>query len=271
MAARDTAASLTATDWQDFQFIETDLTPTSWDLPESWSGVAVRYIDNDNYYFAGKLNALAFVLGRKVNGVFTILAEQTLLDIPAIASQHVQLSVNGTQLIASLTSGDEGAYLQATDTSLSHGRAALATHRARAEYDNVYVTPTTATRLLLREFPAFDYGRELDYSGGSWRTVDAGLQQFDPRAANAYAIVPGPAIDNQSIAADISLAQFGSTNPVSWFGLVARYVDSRNHYYLSVRSSGQLQIRKVVNGVVTPLKGTGFTVTPGDMHRYVFE
>jgi hypothetical protein len=58
---------------------------------------------------------------------------------------------------------------------------------------------------------------------------------------------------------------------VSWFGVVARYVDQRNYYYLSVRSSGQLQIRKVVDGAVIPLKGVALNVTPGSTHRYRFD
>jgi len=270
VAARDTAAVLTATDWQDFQYIEADLTPQSWDTPEAWSGIAVRYIDNDNYYFAGKRNALAFVIGRKVNGVFTILAEESLLDVPAIAKQSLQFSVNGTQLIASLTWGDTGAYLQTVDASLSHGRAALVTHRARADYDNIYVAPTTSTFLFSEEYPLYVFGRPLTYGGGNWHEVEAGLQQSDT-SGNAFAIVPGPAIDNQSVTTDAILDSFGSTNPVAWFGVVARYVDARNYYYLSVRSSNALQIRKVVNGVVTVLKGVTLNITPGSTHRYNFE
>ncbi len=50
-----------------------------------------------------------------------------------------------------------------------------------------------------------------------------------------------------------------------------RYVDSQNYYYLSVRSSNSLQIRKVVNGVVTVLKTVTLTIQPGGNHDYGLE
>jgi hypothetical protein len=47
-------------------------------------------------------------------------------------------------------------------------------------------------------------------------------------------------------------------------------VDSRNYYYLSVRSSNQVQIRKVVNGVTTVLASKSFTVPGNDFSRLTF-
>ena len=170
--------------------------------------------------------------------------------------QHRRCRSTASQLIAGL-SGAADAYLQAEDASpLTHGRAGLVTHHASGDVDNVYVAPTAAKGLFYREWPLFDFGRPLTYGGGNWHEVGTGLQQSDT-SGNAFAIVPGPAIDNQSVTTDAILGSFGSTNPVSWFGVVARYVDPRNYYYLSVRSSGQLQIRKVVNGAVTTAQSSG--------------
>ena len=45
---------------------------------------------------------------------------------------------------------------------------------------------------------------------------------------------------------------------------------SSNHYFLSIRSSNQLQIRKIVNGVTTVLEAVSFTAAPGVMHEYTF-
>ena len=39
-------------------------------------------------------------------------------------------------------------------------------------------------------------------------------------------------------------------------------MDARNHYYVSVRSTGQIQIRKIVNGVITVLATCNFTAVP---------
>jgi hypothetical protein len=273
VAARDTAAVLTATDWRDFQSIEADVKPTSFDLPESFNGIAVRYTDNDNYYFAAMRNAATFVLGRKLNGVFTTLAEQDMTRAP-FSIHKLRLSISGTSLTAYIL-GAGGTVLQAEDDGLAGGRAALVTHRARADFDNLHVTPTAPALLLSREFPAWNYGRPLEYLGGNWRvgeggSDDWGLLQTDTAAGNAFAIAGTP-IDDQSIITDAMLKSFGSTNPVAWFGVVARYVDARNYYYLSIRSSNQLQIRKVVNGTVTVLKAVALSVSPEESHRFVFE
>jgi hypothetical protein len=52
------------------------------------------------------------------------------------------------------------------------------------------------------------------------------------------------------------------------FGVLARYVDVRNYYYLSVRGSNQVQIRKIVDGVTTVLASAAFTATVGEMHDF---
>jgi len=56
---------------------------------------------------------------------------------------------------------------------------------------------------------------------------------------------------------------FAASQQGAWFGLLARYVDERNHYYVTVRSTGQVQIRKIVNGVITVLGTANFTAVPG--------
>lgn len=264
----DAAAVFNDTDWRDFQLIQADVTPSVFSSSDGRYGIAVRYVDADNYYFAAVSGISTFQLGRKVNGVTTILAEEDV-DVRSARTYHVALSINGKQLIASL-SGFADAYLQAEDATLAHGRAALATHSASGDVDNAYVAPTTSTALFSQEYPLYVFGRPLAQAGGNWHEVDAGLQQSDT-SGNAFAIVPGPALDNQSVTTDAILDSFGSTDPVAWFGVVARYVDQRNYYYLAVRSSNSLQIRKVVNGVVTMLKGVTLNITPGSTHRYNFD
>jgi hypothetical protein len=266
VAARDTAAVYNDSDWSFFQGIEADVTPTSWDLSASYSGVAVRYVDDNNFYFAGIRSSGNLEIGRKLNGATTILAQRTL-NVAPLAVHHIRLSISGSQLYAD--AGDDQIWLSAEDASLAHGSAALVTHRARANFDNTYVKPTAALELFSQHYP-FDIGRPLTYIGGNWHDAESGLQQSDT-SGNAYAIVPNPAVADQAITATVRLDSFGSTSPDSWFGLVARYVDRRNYYFLSVRSSNSLQIRKVVNGVVTVLKAVTLTIQPGVDHRYALE
>jgi hypothetical protein len=53
---------------------------------------------------------------------------------------------------------------------------------------------------------------------------------------------------------------FAGTNV--WFGVMARYVDSRNYYYVTVRNNGTLSLRKLVNDNIVVLGTVPLTVTP---------
>ena len=47
-----------------------------------------------------------------------------------------------------------------------------------------------------------------------------------------------------------------------WFGVMARYSDDANYYYLSLRSSNTVSLRKIVNGSISTLASAAFTVQP---------
>jgi hypothetical protein len=55
-----------------------------------------------------------------------------------------------------------------------------------------------------------------------------------------------------------------------WAGLMARYIDSRNFYYL-MHDANTLQIRKIVNGVFGPIASTPFTLQVGRKYRFRLE
>jgi hypothetical protein len=52
---------------------------------------------------------------------------------------------------------------------------------------------------------------------------------------------------------------------------MARYTDASNYYYLSLRSSNELSLRKLVNGSITVLGTVPFTVTPGQPYALRLE
>jgi hypothetical protein len=52
--------------------------------------------------------------------------------------------------------------------------------------------------------------------------------------------------------------------------LLARFVDAGNYYYVAVRNSNQVQIRKKVNGVITILASANFTAVPGQTYAFRF-
>ncbi len=52
---------------------------------------------------------------------------------------------------------------------------------------------------------------------------------------------------NQSIQADIKPKAFNGSD--RWFGLATRWRNASNYYYVTVRSSGMVSLRRNVNGV----------------------
>ncbi|MFL6548109.1 MAG: hypothetical protein ACJ8OJ_05405, partial [Povalibacter sp.] len=55
------------------------------------------------------------------------------------------------------------------------------------------------------------------------------------------------------------------------FGLIARYVDEKNYYYVTVRRENTISLRKMVNGTITTLDTAPLTVTPGSAYNLRLE
>ena len=266
----ESIAVLTGSDWTTYyQSIEADITPTAFDGADRYVGLAVRYLDAGNNYYVTWRSSNVIQLKRKVNGAYVTLAE-TSLPLALNVRHHLRLSIFNSFLEVYV---DDFQALTASDTTFAHGRAALLTYRARADFDNVYASPTRPINLNYNDwvFYWYGYGRPFTEIGGTWyitgQSEPEGLSQTT--TTGLALAVNGVATDDQEITAHIRLDSF-ATPSGAWFGLLARYVDERNYYYLTVRSSNVLQIRKLVNGVTTVLKSVSFTTAPGVMREYTF-
>jgi len=261
-------ALVTDTDWTDYQRVEAEIRPT-FGAGDSWAGLVARYVDENNYYFAVIRANNAYGIYKRVNGVNTLLREGTYYSTSP--GGRLALIVDGNNIF--LTSGDaQETFPGGTDNSLTHGRAGLITSQARADFDDVRVAGAEEYGLFYREYgfgsSANDSG--LDEISGSWHVIEIsdgeesyvdGLAQIDS-SGSAVAIIGTP-VPNQDIHARMRVDAFAASQQGAWFGLLARYVDARNHYYVTVRSTGQVQIRKVVDGVVTVLGSANFSAVRG--------
>jgi len=265
----ESVAVLTGSDWNHYQSIEADITPTAFDGTDRYVGLAVRYIDIGNNYYVTWRSSNVIQLRRKVNGAFVTLAERPLPL--ALNTRHkVRLSMAGSRLAVDV---DGANVLSANDTTFSHGRAALIAYRARADFDNVFASPTAPLNINFNDwvFYWYGFGRPFTELGGNWEITG----QNDPEGLSQTTTtdlalaVNGVATLDQVITANIRLDSFAAPTG-AWFGLLARYVDESNYYFLSMRSSNQLQIRKIVGGVTTVLRAVTFTAAPGAMHEYTF-
>jgi hypothetical protein len=250
-------------DWTDQQRVEADITPAFG--TGGWVGLVARYVDADNYYYMRIRDNQTLGIYKRVNGVDTLLNETVLYNqLPT--TFRAALEVSGNRINASVQFMGAGA----VDNSLTHGRGGVATFLARADFDDVHVTGTDIYGLFDREWGQSDYEMGMEVLSGDWAVLDdndpensqlTGLWQRDT-SGSAVAVVGLP-VPNQDIGARMRLTTYAASQQGAWFGLLARYVDARNHYYATIRSTGQIQIRKIVDGVVTVLATANFAAVPG--------
>ncbi|MFL6548695.1 MAG: hypothetical protein ACJ8OJ_08350, partial [Povalibacter sp.] len=119
---------------------------------------------------------------------------------------------------------------------------------------------------------------------------DADANGWEPQAGSSYAVVSTPYsyayrqsslvgnamslltnIDwkNQSIQADVKPTAFDGND--RWFGLIGRYIDPNNYYYVTVRNSNSVQLRKMVNGVFQSLGSAPLSVAVNRNYNVRFE
>jgi hypothetical protein len=261
---------LEGTDWTDHQRVEADITPT-YSGTGSWAGLVARYVDIDNFYFLALRSNETYGIYKRVNGVNTLLYEAAFYNTRQ-PTFRAMLRVSGNQIDVDF-SFQQGHTI--TDNSLPRGRGGVATWLARADFDDVHVAATDEYNLFSREygFAGSDWQSGLDELSGTWEVGQfgdeensflTGLSQSDP-SGSAVAIIGTP-VPNQDVNTIVRLDSFAASRQGAWFGLLARYVDADNHYYVTVRSTGQIQIRKIVNGVITVLASANFTAVPNEYY-----
>jgi hypothetical protein len=167
---------------------------------------------------------------------------------------------------------DDVLLAQARDSTLRHGQAGLRTYKLAADYDNVVISPNPAGWLFRDTFDIhFDPDepdavpterRQWIHTGsGSW----AALDQTDTfvqssTAADARAIA-GIDVDDLVLDARLKANSFNGSD--RWFGLITRYQDDANYYYVTLRSSNQISLRRLINGSITVLDSAPLSVSPG--------
>ena len=162
----ESVAVLTASDWNHYQSIEADITPTAFDGADRYVGLAVRYVDIANNYYVTWRSSNVIQLKRKVNGAFVTLAERPL---PLALNTRHRAAAFGRRLAPDVDV-DGNQMLSANDTTFSRGRAALLTYRARADFDNVYASPTAPLNVNFNDwvFYWYGFGRPFTELGGNW-------------------------------------------------------------------------------------------------------
>jgi hypothetical protein len=109
------------------------------------------------------------------------------------------------------------------------------------------------------------------YGTANWSVTHPG-NSFVYRQANtqgtATALYDGYSDSNESIEADLKIT---SSVAESWSGLIARYKDANNYYYLKFGNNNAVQIRRKLNGSFTTLANTSFTASTNRAYRVRLE
>jgi hypothetical protein len=260
------AGAIQAADWTD-QSIAADVKPLANQGPDRWVGLVTRYTDESNYYYVTLRDRDRVVLKRLVNGVYTELASAPVL-VNLNQTYRLQLESSGTLHTVYV---DGVRRIKAYDTALSHGHAGLRSFGARADYDNVVIAPGARRALFQSNFNEDFEIDAIERLSGSWSIFnDAGRFVLSQGSLTTTArAVVGADTDNQVIQTALRIRQFGSGSP--WAGLMVRYVDPNNYYYVTVRKTGETSLRKITNGNITVLGSVPTPVTLAPMMQLRLE
>jgi hypothetical protein len=158
------------------------------------------------------------------------------------------------------------------------GQRVIVSGRAGFTGDNgVYVFELPASleqpSLQSHDFESPSSGAAWTWRAGSAFTIANANNNHVFRQTNtagdAGAWLASSAGRNQAIQAEVTVQSFAGLD--RWVGLMTRRRDDSNYYYVTLRQSGSVQLRKLVNGVVSTLDLEPMTVTPGRKYRLRLE
>jgi hypothetical protein len=254
--AGDYRALLGSPDWIE-QSIEADITPTAFSGTNRWAGLAVRYLDDANYYYVALRSSGVVQLKRLRNGVPELFVQKGLAVV-AGRSYRVSLQAYGNGFIVRID-GKEFLYWN-EEQHIPRGNVALVGYRTAVDYDNV-VAAQVGQRPIVDAWSWSSGCRGPLANSSAWTLTGTGTWSCDSStgenvvqqtstAGDARALIGTPT-DDQVVTTRARITKVNGQD--RWFGIAARYVDSSNYYYLTVRTSNKVSLRKVVNGAVTVL------------------
>ncbi len=254
-------ATLGNTDWTN-QAIEADVKPIAISGSDRWVGLAVRYTGPDNYYYVTLRSSNVVQIRRMVNGTFAPVASAPQ-TFTLNRAYRLRLEAVGTWLRVYV---DGKLVLEHQDTALSHGQAVLLTSRASADFDNTIVSPNPHLTLLADDFQssagAFRWSPGLTSDWAVTTGDTPGNRVYNQRSTVGDArSVSGVSTRDQIIRTRAKATAFDGSD--RWFGLMTRFVDDANYYYVTVRNSNQIALRKLTNGAIQQLDTAPMTVSTG--------
>ena len=227
----------------------------------AWKLLVTRRTDAQNYYYVTFRSPNVISLRRMRDGVFSELAAKSVpanflsgrnyrMRLESVGNQH-EVFIDGIPRVF------------VKDSALPHGHPGVAGYRTRFDVDNVIVSG--GTRVLLRlDSNLREWSEGWQSATGTWAFTFEGptadLRQSDNQAdARWVSKIP---VGYQSISARVRPLSHGTAND-PYIGLAASVVDDSNYYYLTLRRSQQLSLRRLVNGQIQVLATVPQALTLG--------
>lgn len=134
----------------------------------------------------------------------------------------------------------------------------------------IYETPSNLDRPALAQddFQDGDANGWVTTPGSLFAVASSGTFRFyrqTATAGNAAALWQATVGSDQAIQADITPRAFNGAD--RWFGLVTRYTDANNYYYVTARSGGGIQLKRMLGGAFVTLGSAALPVAIGTTHR----
>jgi hypothetical protein len=258
------AGAMVDGDWTN-QAVQADFRPWQFSGPDRWFGLVARRRDSRNFYYVTLRSSNRVSLRKMVNGVITELASAPLA---VVKNQRylVRLEARGRELIATI---DGGRPLRVFDASLTHGAAGFAGYRTGFDVDNFSVSPLASTLFRVAAGDGTIAIASWTKRGNDWQisgNYPGPYYWSQPDTAIEGHAVIGTPTDDQIVTTRARIDSFDPASTAGWVGVMNRYVDNRNYYSLVLRSNGNVQLRRTVNGTMTVLAGRAFAVAPGQLY-----
>ncbi|MEO8062796.1 MAG: hypothetical protein ABI821_08610 [Pseudomonadota bacterium] len=249
-----------SSDWT-AQAIEADVRPLQFAASGGGVGLMTRYQNEQNFFDVLVRSIGVVQLRRMAGGTLRTFASVSFKPV-AGRSFRLRLESIGTRHRVLI---DGKVILDADKTGPTHGIAALTTDHAQADFDNVILSPALQTTMYTNNFETKAPGPWAFSGLGFWNLWNGASVVYNQSsvAGDARASIGAPTED-QIVRVRARLDTFASATGTQerWFGVMARYVDDQNYYFLSLRSSNFVSLRKVVNGVATTLATVPLGVSP---------
>jgi hypothetical protein len=247
---QNSRAILNGSNWTD-QVVETKVDASAFN-GTSFVAVYARFKSLNDAYYLTLRSTGAVELKRIVGGVVTPFASLPAGSYDPLAAHVLRLEVVGNSLRGFV---DGSLVLSGTDNewSIDSGKAGVGTFQASAAFDNVFASPFPSSWRVPDDFDDGDAnGWDMTETGASsWSTapVSTGSENWvlnqTQTTGNHRSKRGGPHRD-ESMQAKVRFAT--ASDPSAFIAVYARYQDVNNTYYLLLRNSRTLELKKIIGG-----------------------